>query len=223
MDNNNMKKAARGLSFMMFPLTMSAIIALVFAVERLFGVSFVESGIYPRTVSGLKGILFAPLIHSDEGHLYSNLSAFPLLLGMLAMVYRRNYLLIFGLLWVSTGVLVWMLARGSYHIGASGVIYAMASFLLFGGIVSHRRANVAVSLVVILLYGGMVWGLLPNQPHVSWESHLLGGVAGFACAFVFVEGGPGRAPRDSDYDYRMPGFSDASVTTGCSGISYDNK
>jgi len=208
---------------MVFPLTLSVVIALVFAVERLFDTSFVESGIFPRTLSGLKGILFAPFVHGDEAHLFGNLSALPILLGMLAMVYRRNYLLIFGTLWIATGLLVWLLARGSYHIGASGLIYALASFLLFGGIVSHSRANVAVSLVVIFMYGGMVWGLLPNQPHVSWESHLLGGVAGFACAFVFVSEHPKPYLSDRDYDYRMPGFSSPSVTRDVGDVKYECK
>ncbi len=217
-----MAGTAKGLSFMYFPLTLSAVVALVFAAGQLCDVDMVGSGIYPRTVSGLKGILFAPFVHGDEAHLYSNLSALPLLLGMLAMVHRRNYLRILGVLWLSTGFMVWLMARSSYHIGASGVIYALASFLLFGGIVSGRKANVAVSLAVIFLYGGMVWGLLPEQPHVSWESHLMGGVAGFACAFVFADAKVRRHQDDGYYDYRMPGFSSPSTTVDNGGIRYCN-
>ena len=209
------------LSFMVMPLLLSLLIALVFVVEWLFGFSFVESGIYPRTFSGIKGILFAPFVHSGPAHLLSNLSALPVLLCMLAMMYRRNYMTILCCLWIITGVLVWLMARGSYHVGVSGVIYALASFLFFGGILSSRKSNAAISLVVIILYGNMVWGLLPNQPHVSWESHLMGGVAGFACAFVFVRD-QRKAARDSDYDYVMPGFSAPVDTLGCGRVVYSS-
>lgn len=208
---------------MVMPLLLSLSIALVFVVERLFGLSFVESGVYPRTLAGLKGILFAPFVHGGLDHLCSNLSALPVLLGMLAMVYRRNYMRILFSLWLLTGLMVWLMARESYHIGVSGVIYALASFLLFGGILSGRKANVAVTLVVIFLYGGMVWGLLPYQPHVSWESHLFGGLAGFACAFVFVETRLPQEKKDSAYDYRMPGFSDADITREYESVVYEYK
>ena len=158
---------------------MTVIIFLVFVVERLFMTSFVSAGILPRTISGLKGILFSPFIHADWSHLISNLSAFPVLLGMLTLVYRRNYVIIFASLYVMTGLLVWIFARPAYHIGVSGVIYALASFLFFGGIMSKRIGAIAMSLVIIFLYGGMVWGVLPSQRHVSWESRGLGAVRRF--------------------------------------------
>ena len=118
---------------------MTVIIFLVFIVERLFMTSFADAGILPRTVSGLKGIFFGPLIHGDWSHLISNLSAFPVLLAMLTLVYRRNYVRIFAALYVMTGLLVWLFARPAYHIGVSGVIYALASFLFFGGIMASSK------------------------------------------------------------------------------------
>lgn len=202
------------LSFLILPIVMTVIIFLVFVVERLFRMSFVDAGILPRTISGLKGILFGPFIHGDWGHLISNLSAFPVLLAMLTLVYRRNYVIIFVTMYVMTGVLVWIFARPAYHIGVSGVIYALASFLFFGGIMSKRIGAIAISLLVILLYGGMVWGIFPSQPHVSWESHALGAVAGLACAFIFVKDHPKREPKDEDYDYKIPGFYDKTNTMG---------
>ena len=191
---------------------MTVIIFLVFVVERLFMTSFVSAGILPRTISGLKGILFSPFIHADWSHLISNLSAFPVLLGMLTLVYRRNYVIIFASLYVMTGLLVWLFARPAYHIGVSGVIYALASFLFFGGIMSKRIGAIAISLIIIFLYGGMVWGILPSQPHVSWESHALGAVAGFVCGLIFVKDHPKKEPKDEDYDYKIPGFYDKTST-----------
>lgn len=210
-------------SFMVMPLLLTLLMALVFMLERLLGLSFVESGIYPRSLPGLKGILFAPFVHGDVEHLLSNLSALPILLGMLAMGYRRNYMRILFSLWMATGLMVWVMGRDSYHIGVSGVIYALASFLLFGGIISGRRLNVAITLVVIFLYGGMVWGLLPEQPHISWESHLFGGVAGFAAAFVFAPTHKVRKTDDADYDYKMPGFGDADVSAHYDSVVYEYK
>jgi membrane associated rhomboid family serine protease len=200
------------LSFLILPIVMTVIIFLVFIVERLFMTSFADAGILPRTVSGLKGIFFGPLIHGDWSHLISNLSAFPVLLAMLTLVYRRNYVRIFAALYVMTGLLVWLFARPAYHIGVSGVIYALASFLFFGGIMSKRFGAMAISLLVIILYGGMVWGILPSQPHVSWESHALGAVAGFLCGLIFVKDHPKKEPKDSDYDYKIPGFYDRTST-----------
>ncbi len=214
---------AKRHSFLILPLLLSVVIALVYCMESLWETSFVESGILPRTFSGIKGILFAPFVHSGAEHLLSNLSALPVLLCMLTMIYRRNYIRILVSLWVITGALVWLMARHSYHIGASGVIYALASFLFFGGILSSRKSDAAISLAIILLYGNMVWGLLPEQPHVSWESHLMGTVAGFACAFAYAKNTPARMAKDSDYDYRMPGFYPPDNTAGYGNIIYDSK
>ena len=102
------------------------------------------------------------------------------------MLNPERYIKIFSFLYIITGLAVWIAARQSYHIGASGIIYAIASYIFFSGIVSDKKGSAAVSLLVVMIYGGMVWGVLPTDPHVSWESHLAGGVAGFIAAFIFV-------------------------------------
>lgn len=173
-------------TFIVFPLLFSAAVALVFAVSEVWNTSAANLGIYPRTFDGLKGILFSPFIHGDAKHLLSNLAALPVLLCLLSMLNPKRYFKIFSLLYILTGFAVWIAARPSYHIGASGIIYALASYIFFAGIVSNQKGSAAVSLLVVMIYGGMVWGVLPADPHVSWESHLAGGIAGFVCAFIFA-------------------------------------
>ena len=173
-------------TFIVFPLLFTLAVAVVHLVSELLGVSAASLGIYPRTLDGLKGILFSPFIHGSKEHLFSNLAALPVLLCLLTMLNPDRYIKIFSALYIITGLGVWIAARQSYHIGASGIIYALASYIFFAGIVSNQKGSAAVSLIIVMIYGGMMWGVLPSDPHISWESHLAGGVAGFICAFIFA-------------------------------------
>lgn len=195
------------------PLIVSVLIIISFALQEVIGIDFYKAGIYPRRLSGLSGIMFGPLIHGGYEHLFSNMAALPILMSLLTIIYRRNYFIIFITLYFSTGLLVWILARESYHIGASGVIYALASFMFFSGIISNHKGASAISLLTIMLYGGMIWGLLPGQPHVSWESHALGALAGFAASFVFQREKPKKILTDKDFDYNCPQFKYYNCTT----------
>ena len=211
------------LTFLILPAVFCALIVLTFVCGNIFEVRFYKLGVYPRSFEGLAGVLFAPLIHGDIEHLLSNLSALPVLTGLLTAVYRRNYFRIFTFLYFSTSLAVWFLGRESYHIGASGIIYALASFLFFGGIISGRKGSSAVSLLTVMLYGSMVWGIFPLEEHVSWESHALGAVAGFAAALAFVREQPKKNPKDSDYDFFKGGFDGFSSTENYGKISYEFK
>lgn len=208
------------ISYLILPLLSTALIILVYIIELLPGLDFTDSGILPRTLSGLKGILFAPFIHGSWTHLMSNMSVYPVLMILLTIVYRHNYVRIYITLYLLTGLLVWIFARPSYHIGASGVIYALASFLFFGGLISKRFGAIAISLLIVLLYGGMVWGIFPGEPHVSWESHALGGVAGFITAMIFLKEHPKRKSQDSDFDYNAPGFGNSNSTNNYDSANY---
>lgn len=157
-------------------------------------------GIEPRTWSGLRGIIFGPFLHGDWSHLINN--TYPMLfLGTgLFFFYRRSALkvLLFGTL--VAGLWVWTGARPSFHIGASGVIYVLASFIFFSGIFTRNRRMIGLSLVTVFLYGGMVWGVFPIEERISWESHLFGGVAGLALAAVYRSEGPRKKKYSWDYD-----------------------
>ena len=142
-------------------------------------------GIYPRTLKGSIGILTAPFIHGDVQHLISN--SFPLVvLGTgLLFFYRPIALEVFSVIYFATGLWVWAIARPAFHIGASGLVYGLAAFLFFIGLLRKDARSLAVSLVVVFLYHGLFAGIFPLSTKVSWESHLLGGCAGIMCAFYY--------------------------------------
>ena len=164
-----------------FTLLLWAIKALEWAVALDFGFL----GILPRTLSGTMGIITAPLIHGDALHLISN--TFPLLLLGVSVFYfyDRIALEVFAWIYFLSGFWVWMAARDAYHIGASGLIYGLVAFLFFSGLFRRDTKSLTISLIVIFLYGGMLQGLFPTDGRISWESHLLGAMAGAFCAFFY--------------------------------------
>lgn len=173
------------------PFYICLLIVLVFYGQVNLIINDQFFAVLPRTWSGLWGVLLSPLVHGDLQHLLGNLSVlFPLLI-LLRFVYKRSFILVLPTLWIMTGLMVWLLARPSYHIGASGVVYAIQSFLLVSGAVKKLPWMMAVGGVSIMLFGGgFFFGLLPVEPHVSWESHLLGALVGVVVAFMFKDIGP---------------------------------
>ncbi|MDZ4713257.1 MAG: rhomboid family intramembrane serine protease [bacterium] len=164
-------------------------------------------GVFPRKIEGLIGILTAPLIHADFSHLVSNsITLFLLLFGILYF-YRSSVIKVFFIIYIVDGLLVWIFARPSYHIGASGLVYGFAAFLFFSGLFRLDKRSIALSLLIVFLYGGMVWGVLPTDPQISFESHLFGALTGIVCAFIFRKNDPPvkyeweeEQEDDDDYD-----------------------
>lgn len=165
------------------PLRLVFLMWLFFSIQLYTGVDLGFLGIRPRTAMGLIGIFTAPLIHGTVEHLASN--TFPLLfLGTaLYVFYDRIATSVFLQCYFFTNIMVWIFARPFYHIGASGLIYALASFLIFFGLFRRDFRALAISLIVILCYGGLIYGIFPANPQVSYESHLLGGIVGMASAY----------------------------------------
>jgi membrane associated rhomboid family serine protease len=153
---------------------------------------FSRFGIFPGELKGLPGIISAPFIHADFKHLIDNSIPFFLLSLAIFYFYREIAYRIFIITYFTTGFLVWLIGRDAYHIGASGLIYAFASFLFFSGIIRQNVNLLAISLLVIFLYGGMIWGILPYDYKISWESHLMGGITGFVLAMIYRDKGPER-------------------------------
>ena len=199
--NKSDKKELYGSLFVpfLFLLTMW----LVKIIEVNFNFSFVKFGVSPKTFSGLKGILFSPFIHKDFTHLLNN--SYPVLIlgGMLFSFYRKIAARIFLWLFFISGFWLWIIGRPSFHIGASGIIYALASFILVSGIIRKNPRLSAVSLVVIFLYGSMIWGILPTNEAVSWEGHLAGFVAGVIVALFYKNDGPKRKKYQWEIDEEM--------------------
>jgi len=157
------------------------------------GTSFYYLGIYPHETRGLTGIITSPFIHNDYEHLFNNTIPIFVLGTAIFYFYSDIAFRVIGWSWLLTGLLVWIAGRESWHIGASGLIYSLASFLFFSGILRKDLRLMALSLLVVFLYGSMVWGMFPLiDIHVSWESHMLGAGAGLILAILYRKKGPQR-------------------------------
>ncbi len=142
-------------------------------------------GLYPRRVFGLRGILLSPLMHSNFEHLISNTVPLVVLMTMLFYFYNRVATRAFIMIYLLTGITVWLFARPVFHIGASGVVYGLLSFIFWMGVFRRSIKSVILTLIVTVLYSGYTAGILPNQQGISWESHLLGAISGIFTAFWF--------------------------------------
>ena len=161
----------------------------VYWIEIYFGLNFTNFGVLPRKLTGLKGVVFSPFIHSGISHLFSNSIPLAVLLAALIYFYQKVYLNILFVGGVLTGLLTWVIAREAYHIGASGIVYLLFSFVFFSGIIKKQFQLVAVSLIVIFLYGSMIWYVFPIKEGVSWEGHLSGFIVGLVFALVYKKKG----------------------------------
>jgi membrane associated rhomboid family serine protease len=170
---------------LVLPTAFVLLFWMVEIVEVSTSLSFVKLGVYPLHWKGLPGILFSPFIHSSFNHLISNSIPFFILMVMLIYYYRRISYQIFFLLYFLSGLLVWFAGREAWHIGASGVVYAMASFHFVSGVIRNDVRLLTFSVVVVFLYGGLIWGIFPIDPKISWEGHLWGAVSGVALAFYY--------------------------------------
>ena len=170
---------------LIYPFGLIILMWVIFWFEIKFEYNFNEYGVYPRTFEGLRGVLLSPFIHSSLKHLFNN--TVPLLLLSMATLYFYRKIgvkvILIGLL--CSGLLTWLIGRPSYHIGASGLVYVLASFLFFKGIFSKYYRLIAVSLGVVFLYGSFIWGLFPIKEQMSWEGHLSGFLVGFVLAVVY--------------------------------------
>ncbi len=167
------------------PLRLVFLMWLFFTVEYYSGIDFGFLGINPREVSGLLGVFFAPMVHGDFNHLLSNSIPLLALGGSLYFFYPNIARKVFLQGYFFTNILVWILARPSYHIGASGLVYALASFLTFYGLFRKNFKSVVISVIVIFFYGGLFHGLFAFNGNISWESHLMGAIVGFSSAYLF--------------------------------------
>lgn len=168
-----------------YPVLFVLIIWLVFWFEVRFGFNFSKYGVYPQTLKGLRGVVFSPFIHGDIQHIYHN--TIPLFVLSTALFYFYRPItwkvLVFGILF--SGFLTWCIGRPSYHIGASGLIYVLVSFTFFKGVFAKHYRLIALSLLVIFLYGSMIWYAIPLEKGISWEGHLSGLIVGLLFALFF--------------------------------------
>jgi membrane associated rhomboid family serine protease len=179
----------RNLLYTSFSITFIFVlfIWIIWALDSLFMLNLVKYGVHPRTIIGLRGILFMPYLHGSFQHILSNTIPALILGTVLFNIYPRVALKTIILIQIFSGITVWLIgATNSFHIGASGVIFGIASFLFFSGFFRKDRQSVAISFFVGMLYGGsMIAGMLPIELGISWEGHLSGAIGGFICALLF--------------------------------------
>jgi membrane associated rhomboid family serine protease len=179
------------------PLYAVLFLWIVLWLDFRFNLHLGRFGIYPKRLSGLIGIVASPFIHKNMAHLANN--SLPLFIMLLTLFYFYSKIafkiLIQGTLLL--GLLTWLMARPAYHIGVSGVIYLLVSFIFFSGILSKNMPLVAVSMIVVFLYGSLVWYMFPGQEKMSWEGHLSGFVTGIILAFRYKK----TLPRPQKYSW----------------------
>ncbi|MGK7397736.1 MAG: rhomboid family intramembrane serine protease [Candidatus Cyclobacteriaceae bacterium M3_2C_046] len=168
-----------------YTLSFILILWMIKAIEWAMMMDLGFLGVYPRTFYGTIGIITGPLIHGNIFHLISN--TFPLILLGIGVFYFYNKIALEIFLWIYflTGFWVWVMAREAYHIGASGLVYGLVAFLFFSGLFRKDFRSITISLIIMFLYGGMIYGLIPSNGGISWESHLMGSVSGIICAFYY--------------------------------------
>jgi membrane associated rhomboid family serine protease len=179
------------------PLNNNQHIRLVFAIFMLFSVIEVinlftgrilsQLGTIPRYVPGLKGIILGPFVHGSLQHYFSNIIPLCIFSYLLLQYGLKRYLQVTIWIMLITGLLVWLFARPATHIGVSGVIYGYFGYLVLAGFLNGKVKLIIISILVAFFYGGLIFGILPSSPFVSWESHLFGFIAGLAAAKLWAK------------------------------------
>lgn len=192
---------------LLIPFAIVAIFWIIKLVENLYNLDLNRFGILPLTIEGLPGIITSPFIHGSYDHLLSNSIPFLILTFALLYFYRRLAYRIFFLIYFLSGICVWLGGRESWHIGASGIVYGLASFLFFSGVFRKDANLLTIGIIVVFLYGSMFWGIFPIKPEISWESHLWGAASGLMLAYYYRHQGPVRPvaswenePEEEDSD-----------------------
>ncbi len=178
-------KSSRFYQSLINPLRFVALLWVIQLVQFILPLNFGWLGVYPGRLFGLKGIFFSPLIHADFAHLMANTPPLLVLSTMILFFYRKVAARAFLMIYLLTGMAVWLFGRPVFHIGASGVVYGLVAFVFWSGVFRRNLKAIVLALIVVFYYGSMVVGILPGQEGISWESHLLGGLVGIFTAFWY--------------------------------------
>jgi membrane associated rhomboid family serine protease len=197
MTKNEKRKLIKSI---ILPTFFIIIIWVIKIIEDLSNFSFSFLGIEPLKFSGILGIFLSPFVHADFNHLWSNSFPVFILSSGILYFYQRIAFQVISIMWFLTGLGVWIMGREALHIGASGLIYSFTAFLFFSGIFRKYIPLIAISLLVIFLYGSIVWGIFPSDTKISWESHLMGFLSGLIIAYYFRNQGPQRKKFEWEND-----------------------
>lgn len=203
---------------LLWPAIFVAILWLIKAIELFSGTSFAEYGMAPRSIKGLYGIITYPFLHKDISHLSAN--SLPMLVLGTALFYYYGQLsrIIFLQMFLISGLWLWILGDyGSIHIGASGLVYGLAAFHITAGVIKRNKRLMAFALLVLFLYGSLVWGIFPDffpDRNISWEGHLTGLIAGIVLAWYHRDKGPQRDRYQWEWDELEEDDDDDGETDG---------
>lgn len=191
-------------SVIFWPLVSVLAIWTVYLFEIKYSVNLNDFGIYPRTLTGLRGVVFSPFLHASVDHLYNNTIPIAILTAALFYFYRgiAYRVLLVGM--VLSGFITWLIGRPSYHIGASGLIYVLASFIFFKGIFSKHYRLVALSLIVVFIYGSLLWYIFPVKDGISWEGHMGGFITGLLLAITLRT----SLPKPKKYEWEREDYNE---------------
>jgi membrane associated rhomboid family serine protease len=188
------------------PLMLTLVIWLIYWIEVRFFLDLAFLGVRPRTLQGLVGVVASPFVHGSLNHLWGNSLPLLVLSFTLLYVYGRKGANVLFLGWLITGFMTWLIAYQGRHIGASGVIYFLALYLFVNGIRDRHYRSVAISFLVVFLYGSLIWYVLPIVKGMSWEGHLSGAMTGVLMA-IFK---PLRFERSEQYPWEHDNYSDSN-------------
>jgi membrane associated rhomboid family serine protease len=180
-----MKENKRFAHCFIFSLFAVSLLWCLKSAEILFHLDLSWMGVRPHELSGLIGIITAPLVHGSLEHLFNNTLPLIIMGTVLAFGYPKAFVRVLTLVWLVSGLGVWLFARQANHIGASGIAHGLFFFILVASIFRRDKSSVAIMMIVFLLYGGMTMTILPSEEHISFEYHFFGAVAGFMAALIW--------------------------------------
>lgn len=180
------------------PLIIGILMILSFLLERGMNWDFHSAGVFPRRLGNLWGILTLIFVHAGWGHLVNNVVSFIVLGSCLYFFYKQIATKVLFISYIFSGLILWIIGRENWHIGASGLIYSLAFFLFFSGIIRKHIPLIAISLIVAFLYGSIVWHVVPWElkDPISWEGHLAGGIIGLVLSVWYRNEGPQKPVVD---------------------------
>lgn len=180
-------------------LTFTLIPWFVYGYETYTDTHLTEYGLFPRSFAHIYGIFTMPFLHADLQHLLSNTAPLFVLTTFLFYFYRKFFGWVYLFIYLLAGFWTWIIGRPDIHIGASGVVYGLTSYIFFSGVWSKNYRLAAISLLIVFLYGSIIWGIFPIEKAVSWEGHLSGFVAGFILSFYYRK----ELPQRKKFDWEL--------------------
>lgn len=191
MNDTEKKKIVLSL---IIPTVITVLLWIIYFLDSYFNLNLYKYGVFPQKTKALAGIIFSPFIHDSNNvlHIINNTPPFFILTASLFYFYREIATPTIILIWLISGFWLWIAADNAYHIGMSGVIYGLAFFLFFSGVLRKDSKLMAITLLVAFLYGSMIWGILPYDEKISWQGHLYGSIIGTVLAYTFRKKGPQR-------------------------------